>query len=59
MNLPQHYSLFLHHLLIGPVNYMYDEISKVWPGCEQWSKRLHLKSLTETIAASSLRTFQF
>ena len=33
------------HLLIGPVNMMYvvDELCKVWPTCQQWIKRLHIK----------------
>ena len=31
------------HLLIGPVNTIYDELSKVWPDCEEWIKRLSIK----------------
>ena len=27
------------HLLIGPVNTIYDELSKVWPDCEEWIKK--------------------
>lgn len=31
------------HLLIGPVNVLYDELSKVWPQCKQWIEQLHVK----------------
>ena len=31
------------HLLMGPVNKMYDELSKVWTACEEWIQRLHIK----------------
>lgn len=31
------------HLMLGPVNTMYDELVKVWPNAEEWSKRLHIK----------------
>ena len=31
------------HLLIGPVNTLYDELSKHWPDCEEWLKRLSIK----------------
>ena len=31
------------HLLIGPVNMVYNELSKVWPTCQQWIERLHIK----------------
>ena len=31
------------HLLMGPVNTMYDELCKTWAGCEEWIKRLHIK----------------
>ena len=30
------------HLLIGPVNILYEELSKVWEPCEQWIQ-LHVK----------------
>ena len=31
------------HLLIGTVNKMFDELSKVWPDCEDmWMKALHI-----------------
>ena len=31
------------HFLIGLVNMMYNELSKVWPTCQQWIKQLHIK----------------
>ncbi len=31
------------HLLLGPVNKMFDEMLKIWPGAEEWSDKLFLK----------------
>ena len=31
------------HLLLGPLNVLYDELSKTWPQCEEWIKNLHIK----------------
>ena len=32
------------HLLLGPVNVLYDELTKVWPAVgESWSEKLHIK----------------
>ena len=29
------------HLLLGPVNTLYDALSKLWLPCEQWIQKLH------------------
>ena len=31
------------HLLIGPVNTLYDALFKVWPSCVEWINRLYIK----------------
>ena len=31
------------HLLLGPVNKMYDEMLEIWPQGEEWSNRLYIK----------------
>ena len=31
------------HLLIGPVNTLYEELSKVWVGSENWIKKINIK----------------
>ena len=31
------------HLLIGPVNTIYDAMNKVWPGSEVWLKKVNVK----------------
>ena len=31
------------HLMLGPVNTLYDELDKQWGECEKWSSRLHIK----------------
>ena len=31
------------HLMLGPVNKMFDELLKVWPQAEKWSDILHIK----------------
>ena len=31
------------HLMLGPVNHLYDEMSKVWPGSEAWLKACFVK----------------
>ena len=31
------------HLMLGPVNTLFDEMSKVWPGSEEWLNGCHVK----------------
>ena len=31
------------HLLLGPVNTLYDELTKEWPQAEEWSTKLNIK----------------
>ena len=31
------------HLLLGPVNTLNEALSKLWPPCEQWIQKLHIK----------------
>ena len=31
------------HLLLGPVNVLYDKLCKLWPQCKEWIKQLHIK----------------
>ena len=54
------------HLMLGPVNTMYDQLSKVWPACEQWIERLYIKredyhggSFNGNGSRKLIRMFQF
>ena len=31
------------HLLLGPTNHLYNELSKVWPGTDAWLQSIHIK----------------